>query len=304
MLVFRFRFLRFPRSLRPDLSCLPSRFRYSAFCLFPFALPRFASHSRSTSASLLLSLSGFSASLPVPFVPFFSASGYSASVSSFPSSSRFRLTVASSVLRSRSRFFGFPRSSRPGFPYLRFRFSYSASCSFPFILPGFAPTAANAGASLRFRFLSSASLPGFSACLPLSFVRFRSLLTTQPPASSFPLFPISPGSGSLGALRFLTSPSPSSSCPACFHAFLPIPVLSFLHFFSPFTVSPHSGYLSSWPPVSSSAIPLCFCFRFRLLGLSVLNFSVRLRPRIYYHSISKMSTPIFCLFQLLSCVLL
>ena len=68
--------LTFPRSLRPDLSCLPSRFRYSASCLFPFALPRFASHSCSTSASLMLSLSGFSASLPVPFVPFFSASGY------------------------------------------------------------------------------------------------------------------------------------------------------------------------------------------------------------------------------------
>ena len=122
VLVFRFRFLRFPRSLPPGFPCVPSRFRYSASCLFPFALPCFASHSRSAGASLSLSLSGFSASLPVPFVPFRSASGYSASVSSFPSSSRFRLTVASPVLRSRSRFFGLPRSSRPGFPCLLPRF--------------------------------------------------------------------------------------------------------------------------------------------------------------------------------------
>ena len=34
--------LRFPLSLRPDLSCFPSRFSYSALCSFPFALPRFA----------------------------------------------------------------------------------------------------------------------------------------------------------------------------------------------------------------------------------------------------------------------
>ena len=91
---------------------------------------------------------------------------------------------------------------------------------------------------------------------------------------------------------------------ACFHAFLPIPVLSFLLFLSPFAPSPHSGYHSSWPPVSSSAIPLCFRFRFRLLGLSVLNFSVRLRPRIYYHSKTILSTPIFCIFKLLCCTLL
>ena len=124
----------FPDSLpQLFLRCLPCAF---AFGLFPSDL--------------------------LPFVRFSSGSGYLASVSSFPLSSRLRLTVAYPVLRSRSRFFGFPRSSRPGFPCLRFRFSYSASCSFPFILPGFAPTAANTGASLLFRFLASASLPGFS----------------------------------------------------------------------------------------------------------------------------------------------
>ncbi|MBQ8145090.1 MAG: hypothetical protein IJ042_09935, partial [Butyricicoccus sp.] len=47
----------------------------------------------------------------------------------------------------------------------------------------------------------------------------------------------SPDGGSSGA-SFLFRP-------ACFHAFLPIPVLGFLHFRSPYAVSPHSGYLSA-----------------------------------------------------------
>ena len=76
----------------------------------------------------------------------------------------FTLTVASPVLRIRSRFLGFPRSSRPGFPCLLSRFSYSASCSFPFILPGFAPTAV------------PPVLPFFSGSLrPLLFRAFRLL---------------------------------------------------------------------------------------------------------------------------------
>ena len=49
--------------------------------------------------------------------------------------------------------------------------------------------------------------------------------------------------------------------------------------------------------------PLCFRFRFRLLGLSVLNFSVRFRPRIYYHLRTKMSTSILYIIQLLSCTM-
>ena len=36
---FRFRFLRFPRSFLLGCPHILSRFRYSAFCLFPFALP-------------------------------------------------------------------------------------------------------------------------------------------------------------------------------------------------------------------------------------------------------------------------
>ena len=49
-------------------------------------------------------------------------SDYSASVSSFPLSSRFPLTVVSSVLLFCFRFLGFPRSFRPSFPCLLSRF--------------------------------------------------------------------------------------------------------------------------------------------------------------------------------------
>ena len=181
------------------------------FLFVPFRPSSLHSHSCSTSAYLVLSLSVFSASLPVPFVPFRSASGYSAFCSSFPSSSRFCLAVASPVLRSHFRSFGLPRSSQPGFPCLLSRFFVLG-----FLFVSFHPSrlrshSCSTGASLLFRFLASASYPGFSACFPPSFVRFSLLLTTQPSALSFPLFPISPGSGSLGALRFLASPSLSSS---------------------------------------------------------------------------------------------
>ena len=150
---------------------------------------------------------GLSPSDPLPFVRFSSGSGYSASVSSFPLSSQFRLTVASPVLPFRFRFLGFPRSFQPGFPCLLSRFFVLG-----FLFVSFHPSrlrshSCSTGASLLFRFLASASDPGFSARLLLSFVCFCSLLTTQPSALSFPFFPISPGSGSLGALRFLSSPT-------------------------------------------------------------------------------------------------
>ena len=61
---------------------------------------------------------GLSPFLPLSFVRFRSGSDYSASVSSFPLSSRFPLTVVSSVLLFRSRFLGFPHSFRPSFPCL------------------------------------------------------------------------------------------------------------------------------------------------------------------------------------------
>ena len=87
------------------------------------------------------------------------------SVSSFPFSSRFRLTVASPVLRFRSRFFGLPRSSRPGFPGLHFPVLVLGFLFVSFHPSRFRSHSRSTGASLLFRFLSSASVPGF----PLAF---------------------------------------------------------------------------------------------------------------------------------------
>ena len=99
-------------------------------------------------------------------------SDYSASVSSFPSSSRLRLTVASSVLRFCFRFLGFPRSSLPGFPCILSRFRYSASLSVSFRPSSLRSHSCSTSACLLLRFLSSPSFPAFSVPLPLSFVRF------------------------------------------------------------------------------------------------------------------------------------
>ena len=130
----------------------------------------------------------------------------------------------------------FPRSSQPGFPCLLSRFFVLG-----FLFVSFHPSrlrshSCSTGASLLFRFRFSS---GLSACFPVSFVPFSPLLTTQPSALSFPFFPFSPGSGSFGA-SFLFRP-------ACFHAFLPIPVLGLLRFLSPFAVSLHSSYLNARP---------------------------------------------------------
>ena len=73
----------------------------------------------------MLSLSAFSASDPLPFVCFASASGYSALCSSFPSlpGSALQLLSRRPPLLSLPRF---PLSLRPGFPCLPSRFLYSA----------------------------------------------------------------------------------------------------------------------------------------------------------------------------------
>ena len=200
---------------------------------------------------------------PVPDFRFLSsasvlASHYSASVSSFPLSSGFRLTVASSVLRFRSRFHGFPRSSLPGFPCSLSRFSYSASCSFPFILPGFAPTAV------------PPVLPFFSAFFrPLLFRAFRLLsaffrlllLASDYSASCsfFSLLPVFPWQRFLRCLSVPFVPDLFLFRPACFHAFLPIPVLSFLRLsFLRFTVSCHRHYAA--PGLLFPARPFPFAF--------------------------------------------
>ena len=67
---------RFPLSLWPGFPCLPSRFLYSAFLFVSFRSSLIRSHSRSSGAYLLLSLSVFSASLPLSFVRFCFASSY------------------------------------------------------------------------------------------------------------------------------------------------------------------------------------------------------------------------------------
>ena len=139
---------------------------------------------------------------------------------------------------------------------------------------------------------------------PRSFVRSRSVLTTQPSVLSFPFFPVSPDGGSSGAFRsaFASRPSPSVT-PVSMRSFrfwYSAFCNSFLRLLSRLTVATSASQPSSY---WTSAAPLGFRFRFRLLGLSVLNFSVRLRPRIYYHRNHNLSTSIFYLFQLLYCIL-
>ena len=130
-------------------------------------------------------------------------SDYSASVSSFPSSSCLRLTVASSVLRSRFRSFGFPRSALPGFPCILSRFWYSAS---PYV--SFRPSlirshGRSSGACFRIFRSASASfrpLPLSFRLLSFLFLPFRSSRFCLSVASSvlplrfrFLAFPVLPG---------------------------------------------------------------------------------------------------------------
>ena len=179
---------RFPRSFPPDLSCALSRFSYSASCLFPFALPRFASHSRSTGASLTLSPSGFSASLPLPFVRLCSASSYSAFLlflSVLPGSAS---QLLSRCCPFRFRFPDFPLPfhpvSRAFLPFSVLGFSARFLSSLPVPLPQPLPWCLPSSGSLR------PLLVGLFRSSSLSFVRSDSLLTTQLPASSFPVFPV------------------------------------------------------------------------------------------------------------------
>ena len=84
VLRFCFRFFGFPRSASPGFPCVRSRFRYSASLYVSVRPSLIRSHSCSSGAYLRLSPSVFSASLPLPFVRFFSASGYWACLYSFP----------------------------------------------------------------------------------------------------------------------------------------------------------------------------------------------------------------------------
>ena len=162
-----------------------------------------------------------SASLPVPatqplFLPF--------------RSSRPRLTAASPVRPSAFRLPGFSTSVPPGFPCFPSVFSTQLSVCFLSSLPASLPQLFHRCFPLAFAF-------GLFPCSNFLSSVFRSVLTTQPSALSFPFFPFSPGGGSHGAYFLFR--------PACCHAVLPIPVLSFLQFLSPSAVSLHRSYHSA-----------------------------------------------------------
>ena len=217
-------------SFRPSLLRFPQLFRKCFPCAFAFGIFRFPSGSfRPLPFCLRL--------LGLLFLPF----------RSLPvSASQWLLRCSVSALAS------------PVFPVLPSlvsraffsRFSYSASCSFPFILPGFAPTAV------------PPVLPFFSASFrPLLFRAFSFRLASFRPLifrsdysafrSFFSLLPVSPGGGSFGACL-------SAFRPACFHAFLSASVLSFLRFLSPLYCFVSQALHSCRPPVSSSVVPLAF----------------------------------------------
>ena len=124
------------------------------------------------------------------------------------------------------------------------------------------------GASLLFRFRFSSGL------FRLPSAPFRSLRPASDYSAfrlSFPLFPISPDGGSLGALRFLASPLLSS-----FDSGTQLPAISFLRSLLRVTGT-------TQPPASCFQLgrPLSFRLRFRLLGFVVLGFGSPQRPDIY-----------------------
>ena len=118
-----------------------------------------------------------SASLPVPATQ--------PSVSSFPFLLRFASQWLFGCRPSAFQPPGFSASAPPGFPCFAFAFKYSAFCSFPFILPGFAPTAVPPVLPLCFRFRA------FPA-LKLSFVRFSLGSDYSAIRSFFSLLPVFP----------------------------------------------------------------------------------------------------------------
>ena len=158
---------RFPLSLRPDFSCLPSRFLYSASLFVSFCSSLLRSHSRSTGAYLPFSLPVFSASVPLSFVRFSFTSSYSALCSSFPSlpGSALQLLSRCPPPLSLPRF---PLSLQPDFSCLLSRFLYSALLMVSFRPSLIRSRSCSSGAylvlllsvfPLPIRFLSSASLP-------------------------------------------------------------------------------------------------------------------------------------------------
>ena len=223
----------------------------------------------------------------LPFVHISSGSGYLASVSSFPLSSCLRLTVASSVHPSTLASLVFPvlpdLVSRVFFPGS----SYSAFCSFPFVPPGFAPTAVPPVLPFCFRFraipFQSASFrPLLFRFLLLSLCFFLSSFFSVPPHSCFPdaclrsrflsfLFlsslishAFSPDSCTRLSVRFISSLL--ASLPQPFHQCFPLALAFGLSPSDPFPFvrfssgSYYSAFCSSFPSLPSSAsqlLPRC-----------------------------------------------
>ena len=172
---------------------MPSfRFLVLGFLFVSFRPSLLRSHSCSSGADLVLSLSVFSASDPLTFARFSSASGYSAFLFFRSLLPGFASQLLSRYRPLRFRFPSFPLTLRPvaraSCPLLVLGLSAGFLSSLPVPLPQPLPWC-----------LPSAFAFGLFRSPPLSFVRERSLLTTQLSAPAFPFFPLSPGSGSCGA---------------------------------------------------------------------------------------------------------
>ena len=182
VLPFRFRFFGFPRSFRPDFSCLLSRFFVLGLLFVSFRPSLIRSHSRSSSAYLVLSLSVFSlsfhflssASVPVLatwplFLPFLFLPALA---------SQWLLRCCLSVFRLPCPSTSVP----PGFPCFPSISSYSAFCLFPFILPSFAPTAVPLVLPLCSRFRVFPFPSAFFRPLPFGsdYLAFRSFFSLLP----------------------------------------------------------------------------------------------------------------------------
>ena len=141
----------------------------------------------------------------------------------------------------------------PSFPVLVLSFLFVS-----FHPSRFRSHSCSTGASLLFRFVSSASLPGFPLAFCFLINRFCSLLTTQPSALSFPFFPFSPVGGSFGARPFLSSLSLSSSVrPVSMPSFrfrYSASCISFLRF----AVSCHRHYAASGLLFPARPFPFAF----------------------------------------------
>ena len=220
----------FPRSFRPDFSCLLSRFFVLGFLFVSFRPSLIRSHSCSSGAYLVLSLSVFPLSIRILSSASLPVLATQLSVSSFPFSFRFCLTAAFSVyhfllsLLWFSPFFQNP-VSRVFFSGSRTRLSVCFLSSFPVSLP-----------QPFHRCLPFAFAFGIFPLRLLSFVRFRLGSDYSAFRSFFSLLPVFP------CRRFLRCIFSSSVRPVAM-PFFRFRYSAYCKFFSPVAVSPHSGLL-------------------------------------------------------------